>query len=146
MRRGTVAAWLVVMVSAAACSSDDRAAQPSTPPASVAAAKCKDTGPLGSGHFTIGTKVAIGQSGFDPQLLVTGMGLRVTWTNTSPTTQSVHFDNWETPVDSGPIAPGASWSFDAVHTGSILYHSTFDRCLKGQVQIQLTGNGNEPGG
>jgi plastocyanin len=145
VRRRTVSAILVVLLASAACSST-KAAAPSQPAGSTAPAKCKDSGPLGSGHFTIGKQVKIGTSGFEPQLLVTGMNLTVTWKNTSSTPQSVHFDNWETPIDSGPIAPGASWSFKAVHTGSVLYHSTFDPCFKGQVQIQLTGNGAEPGG
>jgi plastocyanin len=137
---------LVLLLMAAACSSSKPSIGASAPASSAAHAKCKDAGPLGSGHFTIGKRVSIGTAGFAPQVLVTGMGLSVTWTNTSSTPQSVHFDNWESPVDSGPIAPGKSWSFTAAHTGSVLYHSTFDPCFKGQVEIQLMGNGSEPGG
>ena len=35
---------------------------------------------------------------------------------------------------------------DSAHTGSVLYHSTLDGSLCGQLEIQLTGNGSEPGG
>jgi plastocyanin len=146
VRLRTIPALVVVLLASAACSSTKAASAPSRPASSAAATGCKDSAPLGSGRFTIGKQIQIGAAGFEPQVLVTGMGLSVTWTNGSSTTQSVHFDNWESPVDSGPIAPGASWSFKAVHTGSVLYHSTFDPCFKGQVQIQLTGNGSEPGG
>src|SRR5262249_49753951 len=103
-------------------------------------------GPLGNGTFTLGTKVRITAKGFKPQVLVTGMGLRVVWTNATSTTQSVHFDNWGETIDSGPIPPGGTWTFHATSTGSVLYHSTYSPTLCGQVQIQLTGNGTEPGG
>ena len=146
MRRTSITVLLVLLLTAAACSSSKPSIGASDPAGSTTRTKCKDTGPLGSGHFTIGKRVSIGATGFDPQVLVTGMGLNVTWTNGSSATQSVHFDNWGVPVDSGPIAPGKSWTFKAVHTGSVLYHSTFDPCFKGQVQIQLQGNGSEPGG
>jgi plastocyanin len=104
------------------------------------------SGQLGNGHFTLGRKVQITAKGFDPQVLVTGKGLHVVWTNTSSTTQSVHFDNWGSPVDSGPIPPGGNWTFHATSTGSVVYHSTYSPTLCGQLQIQLTGNGSEPGG
>jgi plastocyanin len=101
---------------------------------------------LGGGHFGMGTRVRITDAGFDPQVLVTAMGLKVTWVNDSGATESVHFDNWGAPVDSGPIKPGASWSFMASHTASVIYHSTYDPRFLGQLQIQLSGSGVEPGG
>ena len=146
MRRAAIATLPMLLLLAAACSSSKPSIGASVPSRTTAPSACASAGPLGAGHFKIGKQISIGAKGFDPQVLVTGMGLDVTWTNGSPTTQSVHFDNWGSPVDSGPIAPGKSWTFKAVHTGSVLYHSTFDPCLKGQVQIQLQGNGSEPGG
>jgi plastocyanin len=117
----------------------------SSDPATSTKPECP-SGALGNGHFKLGTKVQITAKGFDPQVLVTGKGLHVVWTNTSSATQSVHFDNWGSPVDSGPIPPGGSWSFHATSTGSVIYHSTYSPTTCGQLQIQLTGNGSEPGG
>jgi hypothetical protein len=152
MRAGIATACVILAALAGACSSGGAAgssaptqtnaltsAQPAAQPAD-----CPKQ--LGSGHFGLGTKVKITPQGFDPQILVTGMNLNVKWTNASSKPQSVHFDNWGAPVDSGPIAPGASWTFKAAHTGSVLYHSTLDGSLCGQLEIQLTGNGSEPGG
>jgi hypothetical protein len=153
MRARVATACVILAALAGACSSGGAAGSsapathatsgPSVQPAAQPANCPKQ---LGGGHFGLGTKVKITPQGFDPQILVTGMNLAVTWTNASSKPQSVHFDNWGAPVDSGPIAPGASWTFKAGHTGSVLYHSTLDGSLCGQLEIQLTGNGSEPGG
>jgi plastocyanin len=145
MRRAALPCLVLALLLPTACSSasgadPSTAHHPSSSPPSVPSSG------LGNGQFGMGTKVRITASGFDPQVLVTGMGLRVTWTNDSPATQSVHFDNWGAAVDSGPIKPGQSWTFTADHTASVLYHSTYHPAFLGQLQIQLTGNGTEPGG
>jgi plastocyanin len=92
-----------------------------------------------SPHFTFGTSVKITDAGFRPLVLVTAPGEKVTWHNDSSSTQSVHFDNWGSPVDSGPLKPGDSWSFPFSSAGSLIYHSTFHPSFRGQVQIQVSG-------
>jgi hypothetical protein len=94
-----------------------------------------------TGHFLISTKVAITDKGFTPVVLITGMGLKVVWTNTTTSTQSVYFDQWGgSHPYSGPIAPGHSWTWKASRAGTALYHSTFHPTLCGQVTVQLIGN------
>jgi len=130
---------LLVAACAAGCSSSSATGsasnasdQPSSqpPPGTV----------LGGGHFTIGTKVHITSTGFDPQVLYTPIGSTVTWTNRSDSPQSVHFDNWDPtqPVDSGAIPPGGTWTFTFKSTGSVVYHSNQNPSFRGTVQIRLT--------
>jgi plastocyanin len=146
MRAAAVASLVLALVLPTGCSSSSAADPPASHTQPAASTPSVPSSGLGNGQFGMGTKVRITSSGFQPQVLVTGMGLRVTWTNDSSTTQSVHFDNWGAAVDSGPIKPGQSWTFKADHTASVLYHSTYHPAFLGQLQIQLTGNGNEPGG
>ena len=143
-----IRASIVCLSVAASCSSSHQAtgALSGGGGSSQQSPACSSKGVPGNGHFKIGKQITIGDHGFDPLILVTGMGLTVTWTNRSSTTQSVVFDNWDTPLDSGPIGPGQSWTFKAVHTGSVIYHSSSAPCRLAQLQIQLQGNGTEPGG
>jgi plastocyanin len=96
-------------------------------------------------HFLISNVVHITDKGFSPKLLVAGMGWTVTWHNDTSKPQSVYFDSWggEHPY-SGTIAPGKTWKWKADRTGTVLYHSTYDPSACAQVQVQLTGAGNEP--
>jgi plastocyanin len=146
MRPAAIPCLVLALLLPSACSSGSAADPPTSQHLPASSAPSVPSSGLGNGQFGLGTKVRITASGFDPQVLVTGMGLRVTWTNDSSSTQSVHFDNWGAAVDSGPIKPGQSWTFKADHTASVLYHSTYHPAFLGQLQIQLTGNGNEPGG
>ena len=88
----------------------------------------------------MGATVVISNSGFRPKILLAPMGVPVVWRNQSSRTQSVHLDNFGTKVDSGPIKPGATWSFNAKAQVSILYHSTYDSSFRGQLQVQQIGN------
>ncbi len=88
----------------------------------------------------MGTTILITASGFRPRILLAPMGTPVVWKNVSSSTQSVHLDNFGSPVDSGPIKPGGAWSFNPNAQLSIVYHSTYDRRFRGQLQVQLVGN------
>jgi hypothetical protein len=88
----------------------------------------------------MGTSILITASGFRPRILLAPMGAPVVWKNVSSRTQSVHLDNFGSPVDSGPIKPGGTWSFNPNAQLSIVYHSTYDRRFRGQLQVQLVGN------
>jgi plastocyanin len=139
-------AAVVALLVAPACSSSSRGTTAaSTVPTTTRASTSGGGTQLGNGTFTIGTRVAITDNGYDPQVLVAAMGSKITWTNRSASVQSVHFDNYGAPVDSGAIRPGHTWTFHAVSTGSILYHSTYDDAFRGQLQVQLGGVG-QPGG
>src|SRR5262249_3073979 len=90
-------------------------------------------------NFDYGHTVSITGTGFEPKSLVTAPGTAVTWTNTTTATQHLLFDNFTNNqgqhVDSGPIAPGATWVFHADELASIVYHSTVTPTWKGNVQV-----------
>jgi hypothetical protein len=94
----------------------------------------------GNAQFAMGATVVISNTGFQPKILLAPMGVPIVWRNTSAKTQSVHLDNFGTKVDSGPIKPGTTWSFNPKAEISILYHSTYDSSFRGQLQVQPIGN------
>jgi len=93
----------------------------------------------GNGEVALGTSVTITSAGFTPKVLVAPLGKSVTWRNESRSTQSVHFDNAGERLDSGPIRPGETWTFDPPGAVSLLYHSTYTPKFKAQLQVQLLG-------
>jgi hypothetical protein len=139
---------LLLAALAAGCGSSGGSA--STPPASSADGGAHRTSRAaaarafahdhGNAHFAMGTTIVITDSGFQPRILLAPMGYRVVWKNLSSRTQSVHLDNWSSAVDSGPIQPGHSWSFNPNAELSIIYHSTFTPRFHGQLQVQPIGN------
>jgi hypothetical protein len=94
----------------------------------------------GNAQFAMGATVVISNSGFRPKVLLAPMGVPIVWRNSSTRTQSVHLDNFGTKVDSGPIKPGATWSFNPKAEISIVYHSNYDPSFRGQLQVQAIGN------
>ncbi|MGN6379048.1 MAG: hypothetical protein ACTHNU_08875 [Gaiellales bacterium] len=94
----------------------------------------------GNAQFAMGTSVLITAKGFLPHILLAPMGRPVVWKNSSSRTQSVHLDNYGSRVDSGPIKPGATWSFNPKAELSLVYHSTYDPHFRGQLQVQPIGN------
>lgn len=94
----------------------------------------------GNAQFAMGTTVVITRSGFQPQQLLAPVGYAIVWKNLSGSTQSVHLDNFGSRVDSGPIPPGGSWSFNPKAQLSIVYHSTYHPRFHGQLQVQQVGN------
>jgi plastocyanin len=137
VNRRPVILAVVAAVALSGCSSggaagtlSDQAPRPSSTSATIPAS--------GNSQYGIGTTVLITASGFVPTHLLAPMGSTITFENTSSRTQSVHFDNYGR-VDSGAIAPGATWSYRADALASILYHSTYQRRFRGHLQVQLTG-------
>jgi len=82
----------------------------------------------------MGTTVIITPTGFSPQVLLAPLG------PSSGKVQSVHLDNFGSPVDSGPIQPGHAWAFNPHAALSIVYHSTYEPSFNAQLQIQDVGN------
>jgi hypothetical protein len=111
-----------------------------TPPASTTTSGAGYSKDHGNAQFAMGTTVVISNTGFRPKVLLAPMGVPIVWRNASTKTQSVHLDNFGTKVDSGPIKPGATWSFNPKAEISIVYHSTFDPSFRGQLQVQAIGN------
>jgi plastocyanin len=62
-----------------------------------------------------------GKTQFDPSVANVYPGTQITWTNADTVTRSVVSDT-AGQFNSGPIAPGASWSFTATAVGTFNYH------------------------
>jgi len=88
--------------------------------------------------------VVIGPMSYTPQTIAVAAGTTVTWFNTDSIAHTVTSDA-DTGVifDSGPIEPGASWSFTFDGpAGSYPYHCTFHPGMTGVVQV--TGSDPTP--
>ena len=79
-------------------------------------------------------QVSITSVGFNPQTLIVAAGTKVVWTNTDTVPHAIVSDNKA--VDSGNIAPGASFSFVFQRAGVYGYHSTDATPLAGVVTVQ----------
>jgi plastocyanin len=62
-----------------------------------------------------------GKTQFDPSVANVYPGTQLTWTNADTVTRSVVSDT-AGQFSSGPIAPGASWSYTATAAGTYNYH------------------------
>jgi hypothetical protein len=69
-----------------------------------------------------GTEIIITSGGFEPQVLSAPLGKTITWTNLTDRTQQVNFEY--SPVRSGPIAPGKTFTWMSPSLISIRYDST----------------------
>jgi hypothetical protein len=85
---------------------------------------------------SVGRCVLITNRGFQPHFLL-APAADIAFKNVSDHTQSVHFDNYERPVDSGPIKPGGEWIFHNRYPISIVYHSTYNPAFKGTLEIGM---------
>jgi hypothetical protein len=99
-------------------------------PASTAASTAASTV---DPNFDFGQTVLITSKGFLPRWLVSLVGKTITWHNDSNVVQSVVFDHEE--VRSGPIAPGATYTYDPHSALSLTYHSGRNPHLRGSVQV-----------
>jgi hypothetical protein len=144
MRPGLICAALAVAAAVSACGSSGAVSSSTTrttaPPSGGVSGSSYYSKDRGNAQFAMGATVVISNSGFRPKVLLAPMGVPIVWRNSSTRTQSVHLDNFGTKVDSGPIKPGATWSFNPKAEISIVYHSTYDPSFRGQLQVQAIGN------
>jgi hypothetical protein len=121
-----------VAIAAAACG-EGAGTEPTTSPPSSA----DPTGIAANPNFAFGQEVFITEEGVVPQELLARVNEAITFRNETSRTQSVHFDNYRG-IDSGPIPPGRTWVYTPTATVSIVYHSTYQPDLQGQVQVHPT--------
>jgi plastocyanin len=80
------------------------------------------TGQAPSAHLAIAVNGDnSGKAQFDPSVANVYPGTQITWTNGDTVTRSVVSDT-AGQFSSGPIAPGASWSYTAMAAGTYNYH------------------------
>ena len=90
--------------------------------------------------------VQITDQGFKPDKLEIKAGQKVVWTNSTLKDHSVVAsmpaeggdpqDKDKPLFDSGPIKPGASYSYTFATPGTFDYHCSFDKTMKGTVVVK----------
>lgn len=80
------------------------------------------------------SKVTIQNFAFSPQTITVAKGTSVTWMNNDSTSHTVTSDS--NLFDSGPISPGATFSFTFNQTGMFPYHCKIHLSMTAQVIVQ----------
>lgn len=81
-----------------------------------------------------GTTVAITSTSFQPNVLKVKLSKTVTWTNNDTVQESVTSDTAGL-FDSGPLNPGAKYTFTFTQAGTFKYHSTTNSSLTGAIVV-----------
>jgi hypothetical protein len=125
----TAALLAVAAALVAACGSGG-ASTGTLPPAASSPVASKTLDP----NFDTGQTVTITGAGFAPHWLVAVVDQQIVWTNATSKPVEVVFDSGT--VSSGPIAPGASFSYTPNAQVAIAYHAGDDAKVKGVVQVE----------
>jgi plastocyanin len=93
---------------------------------------------LASGSGNLATKMVSittvkGTFGFKPKKLKITVGTTVTWKNNTTVTHTVTSDTGL--FDSGPIAPGGTFSFTFTTSGTFKYHCSIHAFMHGSVVV-----------
>ena len=118
-----VVAALVVLAGCAGSSSTPATGGSSSAPAS--------SGGSAAGGAS-GTAVSIANFAFNPADVTVKVGQSVTWTNNDTTTHTVTGADF----DSGPLAPGATYSHTFATAGTFDYHCSIHTSMTGKVTVQ----------
>jgi plastocyanin len=139
-------AWLCLLalgllVFLAACGSTTTpATTPTTAPANTPTAvptTTPTTAPTSAPTMTpasTGNSVTIANFAFSPQTLMVKTGTKVTWTNKDSATHTVTADQGA--FNSGPLAPGNSFSFTFTKAGSYAYHCMIHPSMMATIVVQ----------
>ncbi len=77
--------------------------------------------------------VSVTSTGFSPSVIQVKIGTTVTWTNNDTSAQAFTSDTGV--FDSGPLAPGATFTYTFNEAGTFVYHSTATSTLIGTVIV-----------
>ena len=127
-----VAIAAVLAFTASSCSTSEPAADPVA--ASTSAPAVPSATPSIDPATGVGDTVVITDHGFAPEWLLAAPGLPITFRNDSSATWSVVFDHQD--VRSGPIAPGATFTWTSETPISITYHAGNAPKVRGKIQVQ----------
>jgi plastocyanin len=134
MRRLPFAALAIAaLVAIAGCSSGSSAtpnapasaAAPSTAPSAASAAA--------SAPAAGAAAVAIKDFAFNPQTIQAKVGESITWTNQDSTAHTVTLDDKS--VDSGNVAPSATYSHAFTQAGTFTYHCAIHTNMTGTITV-----------
>jgi plastocyanin len=128
MRRLQVPALAVAaLVALAACSSGSTSA-PTTAPSGAVPSAAGASAPAGGAGA-----VSIKDFAFNPPTIQAKVGDMVTWTNNGGTAHTVTLDDKS--VDSGNVAPGATFSHAFTKAGSYPYHCEIHKQMTATVTV-----------
>ncbi|HKF38519.1 MAG TPA: cupredoxin family copper-binding protein, partial [Ktedonobacteraceae bacterium] len=140
----TTKAWLCLLalclvVLLAACGSTTTTTTASTPtiaptatPTSApttAPTPTPTTAPTRSGN-----SVSIANFAFSPTSLTVKVGTKVSWTNNDSVTHTVTADKGA--FNSGPLAPGSTFSFTFTKAGTYSYHCNIHASMRATIVVQ----------
>lgn len=126
------------MVVLAACgggagsTSTSSASTSTTVPTTVPTTAPTDTPTIAS--TGTGNTVSLASFAFAPTSLTVKVGTKVTWTNNDSVTHTVTADQGV--FDSGPLAPGKSFSFTFSQAGTYSYHCSIHRSMTATLVVQ----------
>lgn len=84
-------------------------------------------------NFDMGYAVHITAQGFQPNILVSPCCQAISFRNLSGKPADIVFD--VSGLDSGVIAPGATWTWSPQNVESVAYHSKSDANVAGGIQV-----------
>jgi plastocyanin len=126
MRRLSIPALAVAaLVVLVGCSSGSTAAPSSAP--SAAAPSGAASAPAGAGAVTIK------DFAFNPQTIQAKVGDSITWTNQDSTAHTVTLDDKS--VDSGSVAPSATFSHAFTQAGTFTYHCEIHKQMTATITV-----------
>jgi plastocyanin len=129
MRRLPIPALATVAVLAlVGCSS---ASTTAPAPASAAAPSAASAAP--SAPAAGAAAVAMKDIAFNPQTIQAKVGESITWTNQDSTAHTVTLDDKS--VDSGNVAPGATYSHAFTQAGTFTYHCSIHAQMTGTITV-----------
>jgi plastocyanin len=81
-----------------------------------------------------GNSVSIANFAFSPASLTVKVGTKVSWTNHDTVTHTVTADKGA--FNSGPLAPGSTFSFTFTKAGTYSYHCNIHRSMMATIVVQ----------
>ena len=131
MRRLSIPVLAVgVLIALVGCSSASTAA-PST--AASAAAPSAARSAAASAPAAGGAAVTIKDFAFNPQTIQAKVGDTITWTNNDSTAHTVTLDDKS--VDSGSVAPSATFSHAFTQAGTFTYHCEIHKQMTATITV-----------
>ena len=98
-------------------------------PAPILATPCASSAPA-----TAGTSVSIQDFSFQPATLSVPVGASVTWTNNDTTSHTVTADDGS--FDSGPVAPGMTFTQVFATAGTFTYHCKIHPSMTASITVR----------
>jgi plastocyanin len=133
MRRLPIPALAVAaLVAVAGCSSGNTAA-PVASAAAPSAAAPSAASAAASAPAAGAAAVAIKDFAFNPQTIQAKVGETITWTNQDSTAHTVTLDDKS--VDSGNVAPSATYSHAFTQAGTFPYHCSIHTQMTGTITV-----------